>query len=100
MVRLESAIERDWCHRAAKLGYRSLKLVDQGNRGFPDRTVFGQNGEIFFIEFKRDEHEELKPHQRDYARELRARGFEVLTIWSQDQTTKLLEILEKAKSVK
>lgn len=45
----ESAIERDFCRKAEKLGIINLKL---GQDGWPDRLFIFPSGMVAFVEFK------------------------------------------------
>lgn len=94
MIR-ESKVERDWCRRAAKLGFWSIKFKDPERRGAPDRLILGQKGDVFFIEFKRDEAENLEFHQQQYQHDLIARGFCVYVCKSLHDNNVLLKKLEK-----
>jgi len=76
----ERGIEQDWCRRAKKLGYKSIKFVDPAMRGAPDRLVLGNRGEVFFIEFKRPGGR-LSEHQIAYMEDLQRRGFKVIVHW-------------------
>lgn len=48
----EKTIEKKFCKAAEKLGFKPLKVALIGLRGWPDRTVIGSQGRIFFVEFK------------------------------------------------
>lgn len=91
---LESEVEKDWCDRARQLGYKSIKFIDPGRRGAPDRLVLGYKGESFFIEFKRPKGGKLSMHQKAYHADLRKRGFDVYLIKNIKQNTELLEHLK------
>jgi hypothetical protein len=70
-VPLEKEVENPAKAYARRLGWWVRKFKSPGNRSAPD-DVFGKNGRIFFIEFKRPgkkptpeqllEHEEMRRH--------------------------------------
>ncbi|MBL4908951.1 MAG: VRR-NUC domain-containing protein [Alteromonadaceae bacterium] len=76
---LESSLEKTFNREAAKLKLLSIKLVALSRSGFPDRTVIGRGGLIFFVELKRLG-EKAKPHQLYWHRKLRKLGFNVYVI--------------------
>lgn len=77
--KLESSLEKTFNREAAKLKLLSIKLVAVSRSGFPDRTVMGRDGLIFYVELKRLG-EKAKPHQLYWHRKLRKLGFNVYVI--------------------
>jgi hypothetical protein len=78
MPKLESSIERafrDWVKR--DLGLKARKLVDQGEEGFPDRTIILPGGRIVCVEFK-SETGHLRPGQARRIAELQGLSVPVL----------------------
>ena len=63
----ESMVEKAFCAWCDENSILQSKLSDQGRRGFPDRTVFLNNGHVLFIEFKKPGGGKVGPHQDDWA---------------------------------
>lgn len=76
---LEADLEARCVARIEALGGLAVKLQVAGVRGFPDRTVLGA-GRVWFIEFKRLRTGRVSAQQDEWARRLRARGFNVYLI--------------------
>lgn len=78
MPKLESSAERaftSWVK--TELGLKSRKLVDQGESGFPDRTIILPGGRIACVEFK-SETGRLRPGQVRRIAELQGLSVPVL----------------------
>lgn len=78
---LEANHENRFVIYARGLGLEALKLRIDGQDGFPDRTVVTPDG-IFYIEFKRDRSEKLRPQQRRWIKRLSVLGYTVLVAYS------------------
>lgn len=63
---LERNLETKVCDWAEKMGGKALKLVDEGETGWPDRTIFLPNRTILIPELKRP-----KKNKRSYAQQRR-----------------------------
>jgi hypothetical protein len=74
---LEKDIEKKCLDYARSQGYSFKKLRIVNERGFPDRTLFGNEGEIAFVELKRGKSGRLSAPQKFWIQFLRDRGFEV-----------------------
>lgn len=71
------------------IGALVRKIKYEGRNGCPDLLVL-INGEILFIEVKKDENTDPEPHQiREHAR-MRKRGATVLVIGSKSEADKLV----------
>jgi len=92
---LESSLETTFNKEAAKLKLLSLKLVAVARMGFPDRTLLGKGGLIFFVELKRLG-EKPKPHQLYWHRKLRKLGFRVYVIDNKEDAIKTFQAEVKA----
>jgi hypothetical protein len=75
----ENRIEHRLKREVEKRGGRALKLVSPGTSGVPDRLVLLPGGKTIFVELKAPG-EILKPLQRKRATELKALGFQVYKI--------------------
>jgi hypothetical protein len=65
----EIDLEKAVCDYIKSRGFTALKLIDEGRRGFPDRTVFGL-GSPLFIEFKSPKGGDLSAGQIKRLKEL------------------------------
>jgi len=72
--RNEAYVEKQFVRYAQEKKCLALKLRIDGQKGFPDRTVICPNGEILFIEFKRDPSEKLSRTQVMWMAHLQDRG--------------------------
>lgn len=79
----ESKIEVNFCKRLTKLGYRCIKM---GQDGWPDRMILGETGLVSFIEFKTAVGKVSK-RQRECLDELAKRGFFVAVVTDCDEET-------------
>lgn len=93
--KLESSLEKTFNREAAKLNLLSIKLVAIARAGFPDRTIIGKCGLIFFVELKRLG-EKPKPHQLYWHRKLRKLGFRVYVIDNKEDAIKTFQAEVKA----
>lgn len=93
--KLESSLETTFNTEAAKLKLLSIKLVAISRSGFPDRTIIGKGGLIFFVELKRFG-EKAKPHQLYWHRKLKKLGFRVYVIDNKEDAIKTLRAEAKA----
>lgn len=80
--RSETSIEEDfvkelqrWC-QGHRIQMAVLKLNVAGRRGWPDRQIMWDGGNIVFIEFKKPG-EEARPLQSYIHHEIRQMGFEI-----------------------
>jgi hypothetical protein len=85
--KLESSLEKSFNREAAKLKLLSIKLVALSRAGFPDRTVIGKGGLIFFVELKRLG-EKPKPHQVWWHKKIKKMGFKVYVIDNKEDAIK------------
>ena len=87
----ESAVEKYLCNAVKERGGLCLKLIIMGKRNFPDRTIFCQNGKIFFIELK-DIDQNPRPGQKWFFNLLTKRlGFKVYVCRTKSQVDKALD---------
>jgi hypothetical protein len=77
---LESIVEKDLVDGVGEKGGLCCKLVDQGRRGFPDRTVLMPGSQVIFVETKAP-NGKLQPWQKRYHVALRLLGFRVDVLW-------------------
>lgn len=75
----ESKLEQLVSSWAKAAGFLSIKMRLIGSIGFPDRLFVGQEGRIFFVEFKRLG-EKPRPVQEYWHRKLRERGVTVYVV--------------------
>lgn len=92
MEKLESDIERKLCIAIRKEGGACLKLINQGKRHFPDRTIGLPGGFIAFAECKRNTKDGvLRTGQKRWRRILQKRlGFPYFTVRTQADINKIL----------
>lgn len=86
----EKRIEQYLVRECEKLDWDCCKLVDEGNTGFPDRTVFKTNGDTFYVEVKRPGGK-LSGKQRYRIGRLRRRGFRVYVPYSKEEVDRLID---------
>jgi hypothetical protein len=85
----ETSIENYLVAGVEAKGGKCLKLVDQGRRGFPDRTVLMPGGKIIFVETKTaDGH--VQSWQNRYHVALRDLGFRVEVLYTCVQADRFL----------
>lgn len=102
MGRLESSIENSFNTQASKFFFLSVKLIADGNNGFPDRTVFGLGCHIFFVELKKFG-KEPRPDQITWHKRLRKIGFRVYVCDTVEGAIEIFTIekgLQNAKEIK
>lgn len=80
----ESAIEKKIKSHVESHGGKCLKFVSPGMRGVPDRICLFPRGKMIFVEVKAPGGT-LEPLQIKRHKELRALGFTVLVIDSEEQ---------------
>jgi hypothetical protein len=86
----EKQIEKefvDWCEEQK---YLCLKLVIEGQRYFPDRTVFLPSGTVMFFEFKKPKGK-LSKGQKEMLLTLCALGFNCHVVTSADAAKDLVK---------
>ena len=91
---LEADTEQAFVWYAEIQGCEARKLRDEGEDGFPDRTVMTPYG-TFYIEFKRGPDDELRPSQIVWKNRLEALGYIVLVTWELDEAKQLLDMFLK-----
>ena len=85
----ENAVENYLVAGVEALGGICPKLVDQGRRGFPDRTVMIPHHDIVFVETKTtDGH--VASWQNRYHKQLHDLGFRVEVLWTCKQVDEFL----------
>lgn len=84
MTTLEKDIERRLRQKVEHLGGFCLKWVCPGWSGVPDRIVLLPGGRIHFVELKRPKGGRLSKLQEKWREWLGLRGFDVWTIWNED----------------
>lgn len=87
----ESKIERTLKKSVEAKGGKCLKFVSPGMSGVPDRICLYPGGKMFFVETKAP-NKKPRPLQEKRHKELRALGFEVRVIDSEEQIKDLLEV--------
>lgn len=75
---LEKYVETKSIEYAESLGYVHIKL-DRAKRKWPDRLLLGPQGEVLFVEFKR-EGETPRPQQKAFHKKLRLMGHTIHVI--------------------
>ena len=75
MNRLEKHFEEDVIDYAEQLGGEAWKLKKDGERGFPDRTLFLPGGVLTLVELKRPKVGKTSPQQKKILRRLQELGF-------------------------
>jgi len=89
----EADIENEFVSFAESRGCMVEKLVRQGRKGWPDRSIYAPNGWHFLIEFKKPGGT-TSPHQDRAIEGLERRGHEVYVYDNiPDATDKLREVL-------
>lgn len=92
---LESAIEKRLVSRVEnELGGLAIKLVEDGKRGWPDRTVILPGGRVVFVELKR-KRGRLSHQQEARLDQLKAMGHHTYTAWSNEDVDALLITLRR-----
>jgi hypothetical protein len=81
---MERTLERRLKREVEKRKAKAWKFVSPGVSGVPDRIILLSGGRAVFIEMK-DTGEDLEPLQKKRAQELRALGFEVYDIDSNEK---------------
>ena len=71
---LEDDTEGYLVERVEALGGLCLKLRPPTGRGFPDRTCKIPGADTFYVETKRPVGGKITPHQKQWAKDLRAAG--------------------------
>ena len=89
MVSRERDIEKKLVNAVREKGGWAVKLSAQWEAGIPDRLVLLPHGKCYFIELKRPG-EQPRPIQVRRAKQLRALGFKVYVIDSQEKITEVI----------
>ena len=85
---LESDIEKKLRKSVEAKGGKCLKFVSPGMSGVPDRICLYPGAKIIFVETKKPG-EEPRPLQRKRHKELRALGFEVRVVDSEESANEV-----------
>ncbi len=85
---LESSIEKKLKKKIESVTGMCLKFVSPGWSGAPDRICLFPNGKLIFVELKAPG-EKPRPLQEKRHKELRALGFEVRVIDSEDKINEI-----------
>jgi hypothetical protein len=85
---LEKYVEDKSIEYAESLGYEHIKL-DRAKRKWPDRLLLGPQGELLFVEFKR-EGETPRPQQAAFHRRLKRMGHTIHVIDTFEDFKKLM----------
>ena len=80
----ENTLEKYLVDRVTEAGGLCIKLVDQGRKGFPDRTVVWELGRVHFIELKTLTGK-LSPSQSRYIETLENKGCPVYVLRNRTQ---------------
>jgi len=88
--RPESTIEKALRLAVIAAGGTCEKVVSKSRRGWPDRLVLLPGGRLILVETKRPRGGRLAPHQRLIHAELRALGFRVEVVKTEDDIGRLL----------
>ena len=80
---IEQLIEKRLVRKAVAHGGKALKFISPGWAGAPDRLVLLPGGWMIFVEVKRPG-ERLRRLQQKRAKELKALGFQVITVDSME----------------
>ena len=91
---LESHVEKTVTAYARKLGWLSYKFSSPSVRGVPDR-IYMRDGEIFFIEFKREGKKPTKLQLHTHKQIQEQGGIEVFIIDDVEQGKKLIDTLSE-----
>lgn len=89
---LESNIESYGVGYARKLGYITLKMTPQGQKGWPDRVFINPQGVHIYVEFKRPD-ETVRRLQEYRCQQLRERN--VIVHYNIDARYLIKEILDE-----
>jgi hypothetical protein len=90
MTQLEKDIEQKLRKKVEGLGGRCLKWVCPGWAGVPDRIILLPGARIFFVETKRPKGGALSAVQKKWREWLTALGFEVWTVWNEEDLAAFL----------
>jgi hypothetical protein len=88
---LERNLEDKVVAWAEKMGGEAVKLIDDGGRGWPDRTIFLPNCEIIIPELKRPVKNKRYEQQKRRISFLQRLGFAADFVESMDELNKLYE---------
>ena len=75
------------------LGGMCLKLRPPTGRGFPDRTCKVPDADTFYVETKRPVGGKITPHQKQWAKDLRASGSLVFFAATRAEVDALLQFV-------
>lgn len=94
----ESVIEKKLKKAVEASGGKCLKFISPGMRGVPDRICLYPSGKAIFVETKAPG-KKPEPLQQKRHDELRALGFEVQVIDSEEEVVGLIqEVVQRASS--
>lgn len=80
MVGLEITLEKRLAREIEDLGGLCVKLVPTYFKGLPDRMVLMAEGQIYFVETKKDPKASMSPRQKYVRKRLRALGYPVYRV--------------------
>lgn len=92
MTLLEEDIENHFVRLMTQAGLRALKLMPEGVRGWPDRTVPLPGAGLVLVEFKKPD-EDLRPDQKRMKKWLTRLGFEYYEVKSKAEADRLAEAI-------
>lgn len=78
--------------------WECLKLRIDGENGFPDRTILGPDGNVFFAELKA-KNGTLRGRQKWWLRRLQELGYNADVFYSYDDILKALDLWQKSLSL-
>ena len=88
---VEADLERAVCQWAVDHGGEALKLKIDGERGFPDRTIFLPGGKILIAELKRPGKNKRSEQQKRRVAWLQSLGFAAEFVESMDDLERLYD---------
>jgi len=82
--------------KANERGILAYKTVSVGRRGFPDLTLIGEGGVVWFVELKHPNGKgQLSNHQIKTIADLRAKGANVAVVSSTEEVIELLNSFQR-----
>lgn len=84
MSLLEHVLESYAIYQARNLGWIPLKLNNAASDGWPDRQFIKDEGDLFFVEFKR-EGEKLRKLQEYRCKKLACKGHRVYVVDNKEE---------------
>lgn len=64
MMHKELELEKQCRNYARSQGWVACKLEKNGHKGIPDDLLISPKGRCILVEFKKDEHQKLRPEQQ------------------------------------